>query len=392
MDRIGQIGAAVRISLKSAPQRLANSAVVIFGMAGVVAVLVLVLAMEDSLSNAVISTARSDRAIVLHNSSNTEIASVLSVEAIRTIVDKPGIARDNNGEPLASVDFVRGVNLPRRGDGSITGLTVRGTSPRIFDVRPELRMSTGRMFETGRREIIVGRVAQEEFSGVQLGDTVEMRDSQWTVVGTFESGDAFESSILVDIDSLLSAYQRSGGSSVTVLLNGEEHFDVFNDSISTDPSLSAVVTRESTFYAAQSEQLRNLLAAVSYFVGGIMAVGALFAALNTMYSSVRTRIREIATLRAMGFASASVVISTVSEAVVLALLGGILGATVASVLLVGDTVSMGDSMSTTVFELRVTASTLIIAIATACLVGIVGGLIPAAQAVRMSIATALRTN
>jgi putative ABC transport system permease protein len=391
MSLFREIRAVTGMSLKSVPQRVGSSTVIVIGIAGVVGVLVSVLGMARSFSDAMISTGHDDRAIVLRTGANAEVSSVLGIDESMTIMDKPGVARDAEGNAIATRDLVRGVNLVRRADGAQAGVTVRGTSSQAFSLRPEIQLVAGRMFEPGLRELIVGRQAQDEFVGLELGDKITLRDSEWTIVGMFMSGDAFESSLLTDVDLLLSELQRNGASSVTVLLESADAYQTFADAVTTDPTLSVDVMREPDYYAQQSQQLSGILHAVSYFVGAIMAVGALFAALNTMYSAVSARSVEIATLRAIGFGSAGVVVSVLAEALLLALIGAALGAMVAWLLFGGNTITMGGSVASAIFELEITPALLAIGIAWACAVGLLGGLFPAARAARLPVATALRS-
>jgi putative ABC transport system permease protein len=380
------------MNLRSIPQRFLSSCVIVIGIAGVVGVLVSVLGMAMSFSEFVTSTGRADRAIVMRTGANAEVSSVLGMDEAFTIIGKPGVAHDADGDALATRDMIRGVNLIRKENGVRAGLTVRGVSPQAFSVRPEIELVEGRMFERGLREIIVGKAAQDEFAGLGIGEKVTLRDSQWTVVGSFVSGDSFASSLLTDVDLLLSEYQRTGPSSVTVLLESDDAFGTFADAVTTDPTLSVDVVRETEYYAQQSQQLRGLLDAIVYFVGGIMAVGALFAALNTMYSAVSARAVEIATLRAIGFGSTGVVVSVLSESLLLALLGAFLGASIAWLLFGGNTISMGGSVGSAIFELKITPVLLAIGIGWACAVGLLGGLFPAVRAARLPVATALRSS
>jgi putative ABC transport system permease protein len=388
---VKEIRAVTGMSLRSVPQRLASSSVIVIGLAGVVGVLVSVLGMARSFSESLVGTGHADRAIVLRTGANAEVSSVLGMDESLTIMSKPGVVLGADGNAVATRDLVRGVNLTRKADGATAGITLRGTTAQLEQLRPEIELVDGRMFERGLRELIVGRQAQQEFAGLAVGDKVQLRDTDWTIVGTFVSGGSFESSLLTDVDLLLSEMQRAGSSSVTVLLESPEAYTTFADAVTTDPTLSVDVLREPEYYAQQSQQLRGILNAVSYFVGGIMAVGALFAALNTMYSAVSTRSVEIATLRAIGFGPAGVVISVLSEALLLALLGAALGASVAWLLFGGNTISMGGSVSSAIFELRITPTLLAIGIGWACAVGLLGGLFPALRAARLPVATALRS-
>jgi putative ABC transport system permease protein len=391
MSLFRQIRAVTGMSLRSVPQRVGSSTVIVIGIAGVVGVLVSVLGMARSFSDALISTGRPDRAIVLRTGANAEVSSVLGMDESLTIMGKPGVVHDADGKPVAARDLVRGVNLVRKEDGAQAGVTIRGTNAEAFSVRPEIKLVEGRMFQRGLRELIVGKQAQDEFVGLNVGDKVTLRDSQWSIVGTFVSGDAFESSLMTDVDLLLSEMQRNGASSVTVLLESADAYQTFADAVTTDPTLSVDVMREPDYYAQQSQQLRGILNAVSYFVGGIMAIGALFAALNTMYSAVSSRTVEIATLRAIGFGSAGVVASVLTEALLLALVGAFLGAAVAWLLFGGNQISMGGTVSSAIFELKITPALLAIGVVWACVVGLLGGLFPAVRAARLPVAAALRS-
>lgn len=391
MSLARELRAITAMSLRSVPQRAGTSSVIVIGIAGVVGVLVSVLGMARSFSEAIVSTGRDDRAIVLRTGSNAEVSSVINIDEALTIMSKPGVVHDAEGDAVAARDLVRGVNLSRKADGTSAGLSLRGTNEQAFAVRPEITLVDGRMFERGLRELIVGKQAQDEFAGLAVGDKVRLRDTDWTIVGTFVSGDAFESSLLTDVDLLMSEMQRTGASSVTVLLESPEAYDTFADAVTTDPTLSVDVMREPQYYNQQSQQLRNILYAVSYFVGGIMAIGALFAALNTMYTAVSTRTVEIATLRAIGFGATGVVVSVLSEALLLALVGALLGASVAWLLFGGNTISMGGSVGTAIFELRITPALVAIGVVWAIAVGLLGGLLPALRAARLPVATALRS-
>lgn len=391
MSTFTQIRTVTAMNLRSIPGRFGSSCVVVIGIAGVVGVIVSVLAMTQSLSRTLVETGRHDRAIVLRSGATSESASTLSVDAVLTIKDAPGIARSADGEAAASAEMVAAVNLLRKADGTRAGVTVRGIERAAFAVRPELELVDGRMFEPGLREMIVGRGAHAEFEGIDIGGRIGLRDSQWIVVGVFASrGDAHESGVMVDAATLLSAYQRTAANSLTVLLNSDAAFEDFKAALTTNPTLSVSVEREQAFYQRQSENAGSTLRLIAYFVGAIMALGALFGALNTMYSAVSTRTVEIATLRAIGFGAGGVVASVLAEALALALLGGLLGAGIAWLLFSGNTISMGGGITALVFQMRVTPELLGTGILWACAVGLIGGLFPAVRAARLPVATALR--
>jgi len=390
MTTLRQVAAISALNLRSIPQRLGPSLVVVIGIAGVVGVLVSVLTMAGSLTETVISTGDENRAIVLRNGSNYEMASLLDTAAVQTIMDAPGVARTADGDPAASADFIVPINLTRKEDGALAALVVRGVSPQSFEVRPEIRLVAGRMFTPGLREVIVGRNAQLQIAGVELGDRVALRDSEWAVVGVYESGDAAESGMLTDLSTLLSTYQRTLVNSVTVLLETTASFEELKVALTTNPTLSVDVLREPEYFEQQSERIAQLMFFVTYVVTTIMAVGAFFAALNTMYSAVSTRSVEIATLRALGFGATGVVASVLTEVLLLAVIGGMLGATVAWLLFSGNVISLGGTLGSIVTELRVTPVLVGTGIAWACTVGLLGGLPPAIRAARLPVATALR--
>jgi putative ABC transport system permease protein len=391
MSTLRQIGAVTVMNLRSIPQRLGSSLVVVVGVAGVVGVLVSVLAMSNGLMNTLLSAGSPERAIVLRSGATNEGASFLASDAVRTIMDAPGVAR-TNGEAAASAEAFVPVNLLRKQDGSRAGVVVRGVSAQGLAIRPEIKLVAGRLFKPGLRELVAGRSAQAEFSNLEIGDEVMLRDGPWTVVGTFEAGGAAqESGLLTDADTLLSAYRRTAYNSVHVWLASFDSFDAFRDSLTTNPTLSVTVLREPDFYKQASRNLRPLLFMITDVVGGIMALGALFAALNTLYSAVSTRVIEIATLRAIGFGAGGVVASVLGEALLLALLGAIIGAVAAALLFDGNTISLGGNGGSLVTQMKVTPALVGTGAAWACAVGLIGGLFPAIRAARLPVATALRS-
>jgi putative ABC transport system permease protein len=393
MNILRQIGIVTLINLRNIPQRLGTSLVVVIGIAGVVAVLVSVLAMAVGFNETVKHAGRPDRVIILRGGANSELASTLSRDAVLTIEDAPGITRTTNGQPIASAEAVVIVNLPQKNGGSEANVTLRGVGPQAWQLRPEIHLTEGRLFEPGKREIIVGRAVQAQFQGLEIGSRIAFRDSDWTVVGRFESrGDSHESELLADVESVLGAYRRNLYQSTTALLESVDGFDTFKSALTTNPRLSVDVDRETDYYASMSEHLNKALTFVGYVVGGIMAVGALFGALNAMYSAVSTRSREIATLRAIGFGPTAIVISVFVEALLLALTGGLIGAAIAWIFFNGNAANMlGGNFTQVVFRLSVTPNLIGLGIVWAVTIGLVGGLFPAIRAARLPIAIALRT-
>jgi putative ABC transport system permease protein len=360
------------------------------GIAGVVGVLVSVGGLASSLRQTMNATGRADRAIVLRDGADSEANSSLPIQAAKTIMDAPGIARGQSGMAAASADVLVSVHLPRTRNRSRAGLAVRGVGPEAFVVRPGINLVEGRMFQAGLHEVIVGRRTQREFLSVQIGDHIDLRDGPWEVVGVFTSDNAYESGFITDSDSLRSANKRETINSVTVALESPESFAALKAALLADPTLPVDVQRESDYYARQSETLSRLVSVVTNVVVTIMAIGALFAALNSMYSAVSERGVEIATLRAIGFGPTSVVVSVLFEALLLAVIGAAIGAAAAYLFFSGSTVSMGSTLAATVFEWNITPEILISAITWACAVGLLGGLFPALRAARIPVAAALR--
>lgn len=384
--------AVTAMGLRGLPSRLGNSLVIVTGIAGVVAVLVSVLAMSTGFRKTVANTGADDRAIVLRGGSNAELSSALAREQAQTIMEAAQVRRDSEGRPLASAEAVVIVNLPTRADGADANVTLRGVGGQGLAMRPEIRLVEGRLFQPAVREVMVGRSALAQFDGLSLGSQVDFRDSAWTVVGVFESdGDARESELIGDNETVLSAYRRNGFQSVTVQLDDAAGFDAFKAALTTDPTLSVDVQRERAYYAEQSQQLTQLLDFLAVFVGGIMAVGAMFGALNTLYSAVSARSLEIATLRAIGFSAGPVVVSVMVEALLLALIGGVLGALLAALLFNGNVVNtLGSNFSQVVFQLDVSPALVQLGVIWALVIGALGGLLPALRAARLPVVTALR--
>ena len=388
-----QIAAVTAMNLRSLPQRLAASLVVVIGVAGVVGVLVSVLGMATGLSHAFVSTGGPSRAIVLHKAATSEGLSNIDISWVGPIEDGPGVLRGPTGHVAATPEYIVGVNLPKRSDGVESGVTLRGTSAAALLVHPEWRIVSGRMFRPGLREVVVGAAAASEFSGLEIGRHVELGGNEWTVVGRFTSGgDSHDSEILADARTLMSAFNWGAYSSVTVRLDAPASFDRFRRTLLSNPSLEIDVVREQDYYRGQAQQITGLLYLVSTVVGAIMAIGAVFTALNTLYAAVAARTAEIATLRAIGFGPAGVVVSVLVEALLLSVLGALLGAAVAWLLFNGDALSTGGGQfdSQVAFRLLVGPSLVAVGIAWACAIGLLGGLLPAIRAARQPVAVALR--
>ncbi len=371
--------------------RLGASSVIVIGIAGVVGVLVSILAMVAGLTGMMTSNGRPDRAIVISTGSSFEVLSNLSREATRTVLNAPGIERGADGKPVASVEalaIVRGVLK----DGHPANLPLRGVGPAIFLVRPELRLVEGRTFEPAVRELIVGRSAQRQFRGLTVGSRITLRGADWAVVGVFESnGDQHEAELITGAETLLSAFRRNAFQSVAVQLESEDSFAEFSSSLSGDPALAVEVMREPDYYEQQSRSFTQVLSLVAYLVGGIMALGAVLGALNSMYTAVSGRAVEIATLRVLGFGAAPVVISVFAEALLLAVLGGVLGAGLAWLLFDGHMMSTSGAGATQLaVPLAVGPRIIALGVVWACGIGMLGACFPAVRAARAPLAAALR--
>jgi putative ABC transport system permease protein len=396
VNSITQILTVTALNLRTLPQRLGSSLVLVIGIAGVVAVLVSVLSMSVGFRQTILGGSREDRAIVVPRGAEAEQEnlSVVTRADVVTIENLPGI-RSVEGKPAISAEVLAIASVSKKSDGSDAFVSLRGVGANAFAVRPELKLVAGRIFRPGEREVIVGRAAQSQFSKLDPGNQIALGDSDWTVVGVFESqGSVHESTLIADAEAVLAAYKRKSFNSVAVLLASPESFTTFSRALAAIPASSMEARREREFVAAQSQPLNRLLELIAYLIGGIMALGAIFGALNTMYSAVSARGTEIATLRALGFSGTSVVISVLIEAQLLALVGSLAGVSLAHILFSGHVVStVGATVGNNpqvVFSLTMSAALIGSGIALACLVGLVGGLFPAVRAARMPIAAALR--
>jgi len=389
-----QIRAVTAMNMRSLPQRAGTSLVIVIGIAGVVAVLISVLSLATGLTRTLSSTGRAERAIVLYAGAQSEVESNISRDATLTLMDLAGVKRDIDGKPMASADAMASMWLPKTDTGKLGSVAFRGVSAKTLAVRPEIKFIEGGMFRPGVRELVVGKTAQARFKGLSLGSRVLSNDTEWLVVGVFESGgEVHESELLADADTVLSAYHRTTFNSVTVWLDSPAAFDTFKASVTTNPMLTLDVRREAEYYERQSKRFGSFLAIVANVISVVMAIGAIFGALNTMYSAVSARAVEIATLRAIGFGSAGVVVSVFVEALTLAVVGALFGAALAWLLFNGNTVSTisgGGGLTQVAFHLRIGLDLVAVGVVWACAVGLLGGLFPAIRAARMPVASALR--
>ena len=380
-------------NLRSLPGRKAAAITAAIGIAGVVGVLVGVLAIAQGFQRAMTVSGSPDVAVVLRSGADSEMTSGLNREDTRIIGDAPGVARNSNG-PLTSAELFVIINLPKRTTGTDANVPLRGVEQGAFEVRGNIQIIQGHRFATGRNEVIVGAGAAHAFAGLDVGQQLKVGQNVWDVVGIFTAnGGIAESEIWADTAVLQPAYHRNDSfQSVSVKLESAAAFEAFKEFLTTNPKLSVKVVRQSEFYAEQATAVTRFITTIGVFIAGLMALGALFGALNTMYSAVAARTREIATLRALGFGSGPVIFSVLLESVLLSLAGGVLGAAAAYLLFDGYRASTinWQTFSQVTFAFNVSPSLLGKAIAFATLIGIAGGLFPAIRAARLPIARGLR--
>ena len=383
----------MRVGLSTLTERLGSTAVIVVGIAGVVGVLVAMLAMGDGLTATLQQTGSNDTAIVLRGGSGAESNSVLTRDDIDVIEQAPGIARDAQGKPLASAELVVVANVPKKSDPKTdANVAIRGVGDEAWTVWRNVKIVKGRKFKSGMRELDVGEGAERQFAGLEVGKTLRLAGQDWTIVGVFASNDAHGSELWGDSKAVASAYRRgSSAESVTARLTSPKAFDKFKASLAGDPRIKVDVSTTRDYFNKQSEGLSKVIRIVGITISVIMAIGAIFGALNTMYAAVATRAREIATLRAIGFRGLPVVISVLLETMLLALLGGIIGAAIVWLVFNGYTAStVGGNFSQVVFQFRVTPELVWNGLKWALAIGFIGGLFPAMRAARLPVTTALR--
>jgi len=388
-----QVVVVALLNLRTIRQRLGTSAVAIIGIAGVVAVFVAMLSMAEGFRKTMATTGSPDTAIIMRSGSDSEMVSILSREDVRIIEDAAGVRRGANG-PVASGELFVIVDLPKRSSNTTANVPLRGVSPGAFGVRPNVRIVQGRAFQSGRNELIVGRGAAAQFTGVELGRTVRWGQNEWTVVGIFDAGGTMsDSEIWCDVSVLQPAYRRgSSYQTVYAKLESAEAFTKFKDALTTDPRLNLKVLRETDYFAEQSQMVSSLITTLGSIIALLMGIGAIFGAVNTMYSAVSSRTREIATLRALGFGGGAVVVSVLAEAMLLGLIGGAIGGAVAYVGFNGFQTSTinWQTFSQVAFAFTVTPGLIGAGLFYSLVMGLVGGLLPAIRAARLPIVSALR--
>jgi putative ABC transport system permease protein len=393
MKAAAQLLELTGLSLRSMPRRLGNALVVVVSMAGVVAVLLAVLAMYANFRQTLQADGRADRALVMSRTATAEDDSSLSLEDIAAITNAPGIRHDRNDRPLVSPEIILAAPVARKRDRSDVNITLRGVGEQYFVIRPELKLTAGRMYRNGTQELVVGNAARQQFVGLGLGDRVRLQGGDWTIVGVY-AGDAGarESEVVGDLKTIMSAYKLDGANSLTVLLDGPRALGQMKDALQAQATLHLQVLTEPDYLATAAGPTNRLLRLVAYAVGSIMALGAFFAALNSTHSAVAARTVEMATLRAIGFVGAAVAASILLEALLLSLAGAAIGALLAYTAFNGTVIStLGGAVwdAQLVYALIITPPLIGLAVLIAGTVGMLGGLIPALGAARANVADAL---
>ena len=393
MNWLSQVIAVTGVTLRSIPQRLGSTMVAVVGIAGVVIVFTAVLSIAEGFRAAMRGTGDPQTVIVLRQGSDTEMTSGFSGDDVKLISEAPGIEQGPQG-PSASPELFVIVGHPLKRSGTDANVPLRGVSLAALQVRPRLKIVEGRMFQPGTNEIVVGRAASRQFVGLTVGSSVRWGESTWQVVGLFEAdGSVAESEIWCDAKVLQPAYRRGNSyQSVYLRLESPDALQKLKDALTVDPRLNVTAIREPDYYAQQSQVLQTIIRTIGTAIAALMGLGAIFGAVNTMYSAVAARAREIATLRALGFARSPVVVSVLVESLLLSLVGGVIGGLLAWAAFDGyQTATMNwQSFSQVAFAFAVTPSLLTRGLIYAAFMGLIGGLLPAIRAARLPIVTALR--
>jgi putative ABC transport system permease protein len=380
-------------NFRSVKARWTSAIVAVLGIAGTVGVFIAMLSLARGFRATLVSSGSYDNALVLRAGSTSEMTGAVPLESSKILQDAPGVARVGGG-PLITTEAVLVAPIPMVATGTDANVQVRGVSPNVLAIRNNVKIAEGRMFQPGLSEVIVGKNATKSYKNLGLGDTLSMGDTQWKVVGVFDAGgSAFDSEVWCDAHLLNGAFKRPEDSyqSVTVHLASANSFEQFKDFVTADPRLNVDVTREIDYYSKQSTRMTQLITILGGLVAAVMAIGAIFGALNTMYSAVAERGREIATMRALGFGAAAVVFSFLIEALLISFVGGALGAAAVLPLNGLTTGAMNwQTFSHMEFAFKITPILLLSGLIFALIMGVLGGLPPAVRAAQRPVATALR--
>lgn len=384
----------VSYNLRSIRARWTSSIVAVLGIAGTVGVFVAMLSLARGFRATLVASGSPGNALVMRAGSASEMMGGISLDSIKVLQDAPGVARDSSDSPLITQDVVGVIPVPLISTGTDANVQVRGVSPNVLHVRTFVKIVEGRMFQAGLSELVVGRNASKTYQGLTVGNKVDFAGGHWQVVGIFDAGgSAFDSEVWSDSQILNQVLQRPANifQSATVHLVSPDSFQEFKDAVTKDPRMNVDVWREIDYYAKQSTTMTTLIRVLGGIVASIMAVGAIFGALNTMYSAVSERGREIATLRAVGFPTWNVALSFLFEALVISIFGGLIGCLVVIPLNGWTTSTMNfQTFSNVAFAFKITVDLLSWGIFFALVMGLVGGLLPAIRAAVRPVAVALR--
>ena len=380
-------------NIRSVRARWTSTIVAVLGIAGTVGVFVAMLSLAKGFQATLVASGSPDNALIVRAGATSEMTSGVPLDSVKIIQDAPGIARGAEG-PLVTPEAVLMAPIPLISTGTQANVELRGVSPNVLEIRKQVKIAEGRMFRGGMAEVIVGKNATKTYSGLKIGDTISLGTQRWQVVGIFDAGgSSFDSEVWGDSHLLSQAYGRPENNfqSVTVHLTSPSALTQLKDSVTADPRLNVDVTREIDYYAKQSTAMTTLITILGGFVASIMAIGAIFGALNTMYSAVADRGREIATMRALGFGAVAVVFSFLVEALLISFVGGVLGC-LAVLRLNGFTTSTINfqTFSNIAFAFKITPGLMVMGVGFALAMGVLGGIFPAIRAARLPVATALR--
>ena len=393
MNWISQVLAVTGVTLRSIPQRIGSASVAVIGIAGVVIVFTAVLSIAEGFRAAMRGTGDPRTVIVLRAGSDTEMTSGLGGDDARLIAEAPGVERGPAGVHASPELFVI-VGHPLKRSGTDANVPLRGVTPAALAVRPSVKIVEGRMLTPGTSEVVVGRAASRQFADLTIGSTTRWNDATWQVVGIFDAGGSVaETELWADAKVVQSAYRRGNSyQSVYARLESADSLQAFKDRLTSDPRLNVTVFREPDYYQQQSQVLQSIIRTIGIGIAVLMGLGAIFGAINTMYSAVAGRTREIATLRALGFGRSPVVVSVLVESLLLSLVGGAIGGVLAWAAFDGyQTATMNwQSFSQVAFAFAVTPQLLAQGLTYAALMGLLGGMFPAIRAARLPVVTALR--
>jgi len=380
-----QIWIVSALNFKSLKSRFWQSMVIVVGLAATIGVMLSMLSVSTGMRQAYYASGDPNRAIVVTKGVEQEPQSTIARNQAPLIAVAPGIAKDKDGKPLADRTLMTSVPLLRT-DGSKGFTTMRGLSDKGLGVRPEIKIVAGRMFQAGKREMIAGVGAQIMFRHMQIGDKVILPDGEWPIVGIYKTGDQLEGQLLADTETLVTTLHKSAYTTMLVRLASPDSLDTFKKAMTTNPALSVDVVRHSDWYRRVGDQTTFALTLLGYVVGTVMAIGALFGCVNTMYAAISTRSREIATLRALGYGAFPVAVSVMLEAVLLSVTGALIGAGFAWVFYDGKL----DLFGNVIFHLSVSPHQIELGVIWAVVVAILGGLLPSVRAARLPVVDALR--